>query len=447
MGKTFPTPHARSLADHRNLHSGEQPPFVCSDLVEVPSTSGNSSQPFVYEVPCGRIFDTGWELLEHRKTCHRHRPSPDRSRKGARAPRSRHSPVHSKAIPRNDEASYSRRGCASATFPQHPDNEHHSPQDSPHDLATTSRQDSFYDVTRNDAAHTRPEPSCNAGLRASGPEAKWIPSPSAAPYAANYYNSVSAHSYMAFQPSHAPIPFHSTFPLHLGTLHGQVSNAFTFAQDPTKVNTMFASKYTYGDRSVSSLPLPILPYNPSTVWNQNSQSCYITNNDSAYTSPEPTYNTTIQPEVESIQSGSVATYTTKHGSSPAAVETFCKNNHSELSSLHGDDPNENGSVGTLGGQPNDASSPVVQENNHTDPSFASGLPLLSVPRVFPETPIDDNTEILSDLEIELHEDDIFFRGTGREGCLCPEMMIGAGIEGWEKSVLDTRKEYYTHSFA
>ena len=32
--------------------------------------------------------------------------------------------------------------------------------------------------------------------------------------------------------------------------------------------------------------------------------------------------------------------------------------------------------------------------------------------------------------------------TGREGCLCPEWMIEAGIEDWDQSVLDTHRQSY-----
>lgn len=32
--------------------------------------------------------------------------------------------------------------------------------------------------------------------------------------------------------------------------------------------------------------------------------------------------------------------------------------------------------------------------------------------------------------------------TGREGCLCPEWMVEAGIEGWDKSVLEALEESY-----
>ena len=37
---------------------------------------------------------------------------------------------------------------------------------------------------------------------------------------------------------------------------------------------------------------------------------------------------------------------------------------------------------------------------------------------------------------EFDFDDIFLRGTGREGCLCPEMMVNTGAEGWDSSILD-----------
>jgi hypothetical protein len=50
--------------------------------------------------------------------------------------------------------------------------------------------------------------------------------------------------------------------------------------------------------------------------------------------------------------------------------------------------------------------------------------------------------IRPDLEMEIHEEDIFDRMTGREWCLCPEWMIETGIEGWDESVLEANKEYY-----
>lgn len=33
--------------------------------------------------------------------------------------------------------------------------------------------------------------------------------------------------------------------------------------------------------------------------------------------------------------------------------------------------------------------------------------------------------------------------TGRQGCLCPEWMVEAGIDGWDQSMLETHQEYYT----
>ncbi|KAF9233568.1 hypothetical protein BU15DRAFT_79973 [Melanogaster broomeanus] len=47
-----------------------------------------------------------------------------------------------------------------------------------------------------------------------------------------------------------------------------------------------------------------------------------------------------------------------------------------------------------------------------------------------------------DLEMEIYEEDIFDRTTGCEGCLCPEWMVEAGIEGWDESVLVAHKDYY-----
>lgn len=38
--------------------------------------------------------------------------------------------------------------------------------------------------------------------------------------------------------------------------------------------------------------------------------------------------------------------------------------------------------------------------------------------------------------------DVGVTQTGREGCLCPEWMVQAGIEGWDQSVLETHKEFY-----
>ncbi|KIJ64029.1 hypothetical protein HYDPIDRAFT_28923 [Hydnomerulius pinastri MD-312] len=43
--------------------------------------------------------------------------------------------------------------------------------------------------------------------------------------------------------------------------------------------------------------------------------------------------------------------------------------------------------------------------------------------------------IAPDLAFELHEDEIFYRKTGREGCLCPDWMTVAGVEGWDEASL------------
>ncbi|KAF8839792.1 hypothetical protein BDN67DRAFT_981549 [Paxillus ammoniavirescens] len=50
--------------------------------------------------------------------------------------------------------------------------------------------------------------------------------------------------------------------------------------------------------------------------------------------------------------------------------------------------------------------------------------------------------IRPDLEMEIHEEDIFDRRTGREWCHCPEWMIESRVEGWDESVLEANKEYY-----
>ncbi|KIK96843.1 hypothetical protein PAXRUDRAFT_276226 [Paxillus rubicundulus Ve08.2h10] len=52
--------------------------------------------------------------------------------------------------------------------------------------------------------------------------------------------------------------------------------------------------------------------------------------------------------------------------------------------------------------------------------------------------------IRPDLEMEIHEEDIFDRMTGREWCLCPEWMIEVGIEGWDESVLEANEQYYNN---
>lgn len=407
------------------------------------STSENSWQPFVYEMPCGKKFDDDSALIEHRKSCRGSKKTSNRSRKAARDPYPCSSPVPSKPFPGNVEASCSAGGRASVAIPQNPTSEQSSPQVGHHTLATTFRQ--------------APEPPYNAGPQATGPEAKRIASTAFPCHAANYHNTMLAHLYgqVALQPLPAQVPLGNGLPSHLPTLHGEESDA----QESSDVNTILRAisqyNHSYPSAGVSRLPYPILPNNPPTVSHRDSESFYTTSSDLAHTSTEPTHNAAIptqsfipsMPEVESIDSGSAATCPTNHwhGSPPTLVEQpFDKNVFSEVMSLHNDVSNDNGFVGNFAVQWNDASSLVTGENNHAYRSFVPRLPPPSFPIVPPKTNIDDysacdDAKILSDFEIKIHEDEIFFRGTGREGCLCPEMMIHSGAEGWDRSVLDTHK--------
>ena len=113
-----------------------------------------------------------------------------------------------------------------------------------------------------------------------------------------------------------------------------------------------------------------------------------------------------------------------------------------LCTLDSDTSNDSGHMGSF------AHSLIVPQNSHISVSLTLSThspppilePVLPGNHLNPDNSspliLSEFAPCLSDLQSELHEDDIFFRGTGREGCLCPEMMIDAGIEGWDKSLLD-----------
>lgn len=426
-------------------------------MITVTSPSGSAAPPTVSKIPCTYRANCHSALLKHRVRHHKYVTDPNGSRRRDKPTTSRvdrrakASPYVStpllfkKTTSSNDGASYSASAYPTVASPsssmvQPLDNEHYAAQDTrhgevwnnnPYDLAAKS-SDANSLVASQDY-YTHHDVAAGAcPILPNDPAMDPVASRSS-----NSYNPESAGSYFAYDPSPAGPTFDNRFSSHPTTLHGEASNgnAFTFARDLTNANLAIPSQYHR-----DALPFPLLPNSPP-VSHYDSESLYTSSNDSTHTSPDLLHNTTslpspeepITPEAESTDSGSVATYTSNYGSSTHSYTSF--------SSLPVEIPFDNSVYA-------DANPSVTQKNNSTDVALLEPTPLAA-----PETLVDDYdsfsaTDIMpsfSDFETEFHEDDIFYRGTGREGCLCPEMMINAGVEGWDGSLMNTQQqEYYPY---
>lgn len=256
---------------------------------------------------------------------------------------------------------------------------------------------SFY-ITDNDSTHT---PS---GLpqNATTPEAESTDLGSVVSYTSSHGSS--PHSYVAFPCSFGNIAYSET-----GTLYGDASNDDGYVGAPAveslDANSPVAPQNNYADRSdaiLESYPLP---------------DEYIgTPADESFDT-----NPSVAPQNNYADRGDVPLVSS---------------------------PLPDGRIGTPADELIDTTLSVTPQNNDADrgdtPPAQSPLP---VQPALPETSDEDDddsasdaSEIVhsfSDLKTEIHEDEIFFRGTGLEGCLCPEMMIKAGVEGWDRSLLNT----------
>ncbi|KAH0826351.1 hypothetical protein J3R83DRAFT_5309 [Lanmaoa asiatica] len=374
---------------------------------------GTSTQPPVSEIPCLFRANCPSSLIKHRRRCHGYVADQKRSRPRAPAP---------------------SRANLQTTAP---------------------RYDSFSDSPKRTISSDDSR-ACYSAKYSSAPAYPSVTSP---PVVRSFDNK------------------HCSAPV---AQYGEAWNdsSYAVAEKSIHANLSVTSQNNYNYRGDTTLPFPILPNGPATVSRQNSF-YYITNNEIltsthvARTSPQPPYNSTSftwpkagRPEAESINWDAPAPYTSNYGSSPPSyfaspesplspVEQPLDDNniYLELDTLYGDASNYNRYTGTLTAESIDANPFVAPQNNYAD----HVVPLLA-PTSIPIQPVlqeplyDDYSASsaieISDLETKVHEDEIFFRGTGREGCLCPDMMINAGVEGWYSSLLDTHQEYYgTYSFA
>ncbi|KAF9218876.1 hypothetical protein BS17DRAFT_770386 [Gyrodon lividus] len=99
-----------------------------------------------------------------------------------------------------------------------------------------------------------------------------------------------------------------------------------------------------------------------------------------------------------------------------------------------------GGAGPYRGKFNDADASDTAECSSDAPSAGQGHDL-----GFKWTPDYSASYEFECLRHDLQAEVIFYQKTGREGCLCPEWMVEAGIEGWDESVLEAHKEYYNLS--
>lgn len=458
--------------------------------------AGSSSQPLVSEKPCSYRSNCDSGLIKHRRKYHGYVTDPKRSlaRRGITAssqvdPCTTASRNDLVPVPPNGVASSSNQASHSALAAHAPspvgqplDNNNNFVPDTrygevwnnnsyafaassigaqnnhayhgvvtpsfplPNNPATVLRHypESFYS-TSNGSAHTSSAPPYNATVltwsQASAPEAEPSHSGSAASRTTDYY-------------SNAELPFNNRLSSHPNTLYGEASNnhLFTSAQEFTDGTSAIAVQHDHVARGVTTSPPQIHSNGPATVsrHESDSDSSYITSNDSAHTSPESLSDATTPagsekpstPEEASTDSGSVVSCAAHDGSLPhaspfeAAEPPFNHNDYSGLDALFGDASNDGGYTHTLAVEPMVSNSSIVPQNNHADGNVTATLPTPPSPPVLAPY-VDDASEIeigpvLSDLDTELHEDDIFFRGTGHEGCLCPEMMIDAGVDGWNR---------------
>lgn len=492
---------------HLCSSSGEQP-FVCPDTTRVVDNLGSSLHPTVSETPCIYRAKGGATPIKHRRTYYGYKKDPERSqalvRRGMTAssqahPRATASRSDTSTVPPNAIASSSNQASHPTFAPP--------PVGQSFDSNYWTTPSTSYGEAWNNISYPLSASSVNAQSSVASQNNYVYGSTAALPFPTlpNNPASVSRHNSNGSAHAYSALPYNSTFTrlpagtsdtdlthsasvssypnygfqlagsyaasaaaaVHFNSLYGEGWNNRGFAQESTIGTSAVVAQYNHADHGITTLPYPMPPNIPAAVsyGESNSESSsYVASNDPMYTSLNVS-DATIACTADSTDLGSSTTNPIDVDSLPYASRASPPappsdhNNPSELDDdLYGDASNDAVYTSTPTVEPTEPSSPVISESNPVEGNAT--LPAPSSPPVQTLTPaetqpdanIDDTSEFseteigpgLLDFERELHEDDIFFRGTGREGCLWPEMMVDAGVEGWDKALLAYLTEVWSN---